>query len=354
MHEAREAGQDAGPVTVVAGSGSAANRARLAAFNDPTGFPVVIRGLENGVPVERSVQVRSVARGLDAEADWAELVTAFTAEAARFVLSNTTEAGFAVPAGLALDLAHPAEAAPPSYPARLLALLAARFAAGGSGLVVLPTELVGRNGDTLRGVVTGLARASGAPDALSHWLEYDCIWANSLVDRIVSEPIEPAGAVAEPYALWAVEAQPGLALPCAHPAIQVVASLEPVERLKIHILNLGHTVLAERWRGEGGAAGTTVRAFLARPEVSAMLEALYRDEVLPGFAAQRMGGEAEAYVATTFARFRNPFLDHRLSDIATNHAAKVDKRIRGFLDWAGVRAAQLEAIAARTPKDIAA
>jgi tagaturonate reductase len=46
-----------------------------------------------------------------------------------------------------------------------------------------------------------------------------------------------------------------------------------------------------------------------------------------------MGSEAERYVATTMDRFRNPFLDHRISDIAQNHVAKVARRIARFRDW---------------------
>ena len=78
-------------------------------------------------------------------------------------------------------------------------------------------------------------------------------WANSLVDRIVSEPLAPAGAVAEPYALWAIEDQPGLVTPCRHPAIVVTNDLRPYLRLKLFILNLGHTYLAEVWSTKGMA-----------------------------------------------------------------------------------------------------
>ena len=47
-----------------------------------------------------------------------------------------------------------------------------------------------------------------------------------------------------------------------------------------------------------------------------------------------LGDEAAAYVETTLQRYRNPFLDHLLSDIAQNHAEKVARRIGGFLEWA--------------------
>ena len=180
------------------------------------------------------------------------------------------------------------------------------------------------------------------------------MWADTLVDRIVSAPIEPVGAVAEPYALWAIARRPGLAEPpCRHPAIVMADDLEPYERLKLHILNLGHTVLADLWMSEARDAGETVRAMLADPDVRERLETVYRREVVPGFAARGLGEEAAAYVAATLERLLNPFLDHRLADIAQNHAVKVERRIVAFLAWTagaggGAPAAPtLEAIIAR-------
>ena len=160
-------------------------------------------------------------------------------------------------------------------------------------------------------------------------------WADTLVDRIVSEALEPIGAVAEPYAVWVIERRPGLVLPCEHPCIIVADDLEPFERLKLHILNLGHTVLADIWRREARPGDETVRAILADPAVRGRLDAVYRDEVVPGFAVRGMRGEAEAYVGATMERFLNPFLAHRIADIAQNHAAKVERRIAAFLGWVG-------------------
>ena len=54
----------------------------------------------------------------------------------------------------------------------------------------------------------------------------------------------------------------------------------------------------------------------------AKLDALYAEEVLPVFAAIGMGDEAQAYLKTVIERFSNPFLNHRLSEIFTNHEAK--------------------------------
>ena len=332
VHEALSAGDAVGPITVVAISGSAAGRARLQALARDEGYPVVIRGLEKGQRVEYEIGVKSIRRALDAEADWQRLATLF-AEQAEFVVSNTTEAGLTVPPDLFVDLTGGPGPAPAGYPAKLLVLLAHRFAVSARPVVVLPTELVQRNGDTLRQALIALAKRSGASDALLSFIADDCVLANSLVDRIVSSAIEPVGAIAEPYALWAIEKQSGLRSPCRHPAITVVEDLERIERLKLHILNLGHTVLAQCWMADRLRPDLTVREILELDGYRSLLTEIYGSEVVPGFKARGLGQEATAYVATTLERFDNPFLDHRLSDIAAGHLVKVQRRIDGFLRW---------------------
>ncbi|MGN6142336.1 MAG: mannitol dehydrogenase family protein, partial [Mesorhizobium sp.] len=166
---------------------------------------------------------------------------------------------------------------------------------------------------------------------------------------IVSEPIEPAGAVAEPYALWAIEAAPGITAPCDHPAIRVVPDLGPLERLKLHILNLGHSVLADLWLRGDASPSANVRGMM-KAEPGETVRAIWRDEVLPAFAATGMGDEAAAYCATTEERFLNPFLDHRIADIAQNHREKISRRIGGLFEWAdpSIPMPRLRAIAGRT------
>jgi tagaturonate reductase len=222
---------------------------------------------------------------------------------------------------------------PVSFGGKLAVLLLRRWQVGRAPLVMLPCELINRNGDVLRDVVTGLAQEAEAPADFVRWLSGSVIWANTLVDRIVSEPIEPVGAVAEPYALWAIERQPGLEPPCLHPAIVMADDLEPFERLKLHILNLGHTVLADIWIEEARDKAETVRAILGDAGIRARLEALYRREVIPGFAVRGSEAAAIAYVGETMDRFLNPFLEHRIADIAQNHALKVERRIAAFLAW---------------------
>ena len=327
--EARAAGQDVPPIVIVQTTRDPVRARRLKGFADPDGFPVILRGQKGGQREERTVRVRSVRDGLSAALEWSRLVT--LAAQATHVISNTGDQGYAIPDS---DRIAPDEdIAPTSFCGMLTELLHRRWRGGGAPITLLPCELVARNGAVLRRAILDLAAEQGRAAAFLDWLETRCVWANTLVDRIVSAPLEPAGAVAEPYALWAIERQPGLTLPFTHPDIVLTDDLEPYERLKLHILNLGHSWLAARWRAAGGADDQTVRAALADPETRAALDRVMARDVLPGFAAHGMEDVARAYIATTLERFANPFLDHRLSDIAQGHDAKLEKRVGGFIRW---------------------
>ncbi|RFC67000.1 MULTISPECIES: mannitol dehydrogenase family protein [Mesorhizobium] len=324
VSEALARGEALGTITLVQSSGDPARRSRLEALAAPGGFPVRIEGLEDGRASAREVRVNSVVRALATETDWPE-VARIAAEEAEIIVSNTGDSGWAArPEDDALDFRQGM-----SYPAKLRQLLLARFRAGGRCIVVMPTELVARNGDRLRSRVLELA----GDGEFAEWIGSHVVFANSLVDRIVSQPLEPAGAVAEPYALWAIEEKEGLILPCRHPAVEIVADLGRIERLKLHILNLGHSYMVANWLRRHGLDDALVRDEMADPATRADLEDLYAREVLPVFAAAGQGDEARHYVETTLDRFANPFLAHRLSDIAQNHAEKVQRRIAAFLDW---------------------
>jgi tagaturonate reductase len=334
-HDARVSGQDVGPIAVVQASNSTDRAGRVDAFGRPEGYPVLIRGIENGVKIDRHLDVLSVDRGLSAARDWEELSDCFAAEA-DFIVSNMGDTGYEIadrdrgPELLSGDV-------PQSFPGKLTALLYRRWRDGARPLTVLPCELVHRNGRILEGKVLALAADSGAPAAFAEWIAKEIIFAETLVDRIVSEPIEPIGAVAEPYALWAIKRAPGLSAPCIHPAIVLADELEPYERLKLHILNLGHTMLADIWLSESRPQNETVREILADIAITERLDHILQREVLPGFAVHGMEAEARGYIATTLDRFRNPFLDHRISDIAQNHTTKIERRIIAFLTWIAER-----------------
>jgi tagaturonate reductase len=174
--------------------------------------------------------------------------------------------------------------------------------------------------------VMQLAQQWAAPVGLLTYLERHCVWANSLVDRIVSEALQPVGAVAEPYALWAIERQPGLVLPCTHEAIVLTDDLAHHERLKLLLLNLGHSFLAERWLLDHRPSDETVLQAMHDPGMRGELETVWVDEVLPLFDALGQREQALAYLDELRDRLLNPYLAHRVADIAQNHAQKKQRR----------------------------
>ncbi len=325
VSQARAAGQDAGPIVVVQTTASADSARRLAFFNSGKPYSVHVQGIADGATIDEMVEVSSIKRGVDANLDWTALEDLFVNEA-RWIISNTGDRGFELFAGDAPD-----GAAPKSFPAKLTKLLLARFRAGRPPLTLFPCELIVGNGDRLKALVLEVAQGWNLGNAFAIWVARDCLWVNSLVDRIVSEPLEPAGAVAEPYALWAVAKQPQLTMPCVHPSIVLTDDLQRFERLKLFILNLGHTWLAEGWAARGGDKTMTVRVLLSDPAILADLDDLYDREVLPVFAGIRLGDEAKTYRALVLERFRNPFLNHFLADIFTNHSAKKIRRFGGII-----------------------
>ena len=337
------AGDALGGITVVQTTDRADGAARIAALAAGGGYPVRIRGLAGGERIDRTVNCTAVREAWQAGAQWPALRAAVAGEV-RVIVSNTADKGYLLddrdgPAALAEG-----SPAPHSFPAKLLVLLFGRWqAAPTAPLTLLPCELVENNGDVLRDVVTGLARQWDLPDGFIEWQRSFCMWGNSLVDRIVSEAIEPVGAVAEPYAVWVVERQDRLVLPCRHPSILLTNDLRFYERLKLFLLNAGHTWLADRWLADGLAPALTVREAMADPALRAGLEALWADEILPVFAALSPAArvQAEAYLVDVRERFENPFLDHRIADIAQNHAQKKQRRFGPIVALAAEHAPQL-------------
>lgn len=333
VSEAMEKGDALGQITIVQTTSNPQSAERIAALEVGAAYPVRIKGLANGQAVDVEMQGAAIAQALFAGRDWVKVRQA--ALAAKVILSNTGDKGFDLDAGDTKDRIADRTIAPRSFPAKIAALLQERFeTAPGSSVSIFPCELIQKNGDRLREIIQQLATEWQFPADFFSFLDQQCHFANSLVDRIVSEPLNPVGAVAEPYALWAIERQEGLVLPCIHPSIILTDNLASFEHLKLHILNLGHTFLADIWLGEGRGKDETVREIMADTAVRGRLEAVWTDEVLPVFVADGLGDEASRYVDQVRERFLNPYLDHRLADIAGNHAEKKKRRLLPIVERA--------------------
>ena len=113
------------------------------------------------------------------------------------------------------------------------------------------------------------------------------------------------------------------------------------ERLKLFLLNGGHTYLAERWSALQRPKEQTVREAMADKQQRAELEAFWAEEVLPVFDLLGQLPQAQSYLATVRERFENPFLEHRIADIFQNHAQKKQRRFAPVLALAEQHAATL-------------
>ena len=334
------AGQALGGIAVVQTTSNPASAQRVAALAAGGGYPVRIRGLRDGQRVEDDLVCRAVTHAWHADAAWSALREVMATDV-RVIVSNTADRGWQLSDEDGSALIDDALRVPRSFPAKLLVLLHHRWQAlPAADLSIFPCELIERNGDTLRDIARGIAAQwQLAPDFIA-WLGDHCVWVNSLVDRIVSEALHPVGAVAEPYALWAIERQPGLLLPCAHEDILLTDDLAQHERLKLFLLNAGHTFLAEGWLAGPREPGATVLQAMKDAGSRSELESLWADEVLPVFDALGQRAQAETYLTQVRDRLLNPFLAHRLADIAQNHEQKKQRRFAPIVALAaGLRCA---------------
>jgi tagaturonate reductase len=332
VHEARCEGQDIGPITIVKTTPGNARGGRIAAFGSLEGFPVRLKGYKAGQLIDETTQVTSVSRAIDANVEWSTLQSIF-AEETEIVISNVGETGYDLVANEQAVWGR-LNTAPKSFPIKLLSLLFYRYEKGGKPLLILPCELVSNNGRVLRVLLLKISHDFQASKGFIKWLEESITFCDTLVDRIVSEAIDPVGAIGEPYGLWAIKREHKFIEPFQHPCIVYTDDLEPYLRLKLHILNLGHTFLAEIWKTENRPELETVREILEDSAIKQRLMALYHEEVVPGFVARGLGERAAKYVKVTIERFENPFLNHRIGDIAQNHHYKIERRMIDFMHWA--------------------
>ena len=130
-------------------------------LNDQDGlYTLYLRGVQKGSTVEQKSIISSISRGINLYVDFESYMKSAENSNLRFVISNTTEAGIA-------HSPHdkPTDAPPVSYPGKLTVFLYRRFKTFGGdpskGLVVIPCELIDRNGYNLKEIVLRLSREWG-------------------------------------------------------------------------------------------------------------------------------------------------------------------------------------------------
>jgi tagaturonate reductase len=167
------------------------------------------------------------------------------------------------------------------------------------------------------------------PEDFRQWVRAGCTWLNSLVDCIVTMP-EPALAkddplliCAEPYYLWALEKSANKNVKLfEHPALRLADDIAPYFLRKVRILNGTHTAMVGKYYGQFD----TVQNLLADRGAARWIRDLMYEETVPTLA-YRLDLVA-SFADETYDRFRNPFTNHKLADIAKGHADKVRVRLQ--------------------------
>ena len=302
-------------------------------------FTVLLRGVQGGAPVDARRIVSCVKQALNPYADWDAMLGVAGDPALRFVISNTTEAGIAHAEDPLLVGTCPA-----SFPAKVTALLHARFTALGgradSGLVFLPCELIEANGSKLHACVLQYAEEWALSADFVAWVSEHNVFCNTLVDRIVpgfpaaeAEALyaelgytDPLLVAAEPFLLWVIEGPEAIAaeIPLHLAGLNVVwtRDLQPYRTRKVRFLNGAHTASA---LAAFCAGLDTVQAMTEDPVVSKYLNRVMFEEIVPFVPLPE--AERSAYAETIMERFANPHIRHELISIALNSVSKWQVRV---------------------------
>lgn len=276
----------------------------------------------------------------------------------RYVTATVTEKGYCLTTAGELDLSHTdvqRDLAQPQRPASLpgwiVEGLRRRREAGLAPFTAISCDNLSDNGVKLRRAVLQLAEAGGQAD-LARWIEAEAAFPSSMVDSITPATDDALRAqVAEVLGLedawpiqrerftqWVVEDHLGAdASAFAAAGVTVAREVAPFERAKLRLLNGAHSTLAY----VGLALGReTVFEAMREPALAAFVERMMREDVAPTLDAPEL--DLPAYIGEVLARFRNPAIVHKLSQIAWDGSQKLRFRL--------LETAQ-EALAAGRPVD---
>ncbi|MEW4369163.1 tagaturonate reductase [Paenibacillus kandeliae] len=343
IHEMNASGKYHGSVVLTPATPRGAHRLEKMA-NQEGLYTLLQQGLQHGEKVEKR-QLISVFRDyVNPYEEWESFLQLAELESLDVVVSNTTEAGLTY-----VELEYVPGQHIVNFPARLTVFLQRRFEKFGAdpkrGLMILPCELVENNGDLLKSFVLRYAREFGFGEDFCEWVEQHQLFLNNLVDRIVTgmpEPNEYARLTnswgyedqfltsAEPYYIWVIQGDASLdqRLPFVQSGLNVkwVQDLAPYRQRKVHILNGAHTLMMPVGLLYGKS---TVRQLMEDEQLGSWVKQTIAEEVIPSLGLP--SEELQRYADETFERFYNPYLEHRLLDIAMNSLSKCQARLLPIL-----------------------
>tara|TARA_R110002073_G_scaffold47392_2_gene128559 strand:+ start:470 stop:1906 length:1437 start_codon:yes stop_codon:yes gene_type:complete len=336
IHEMnKKANFDAGVVAI-----QPINQGLIKMLNDQDGlYTLYLNGIKNGKAISEHEIIDCIQRGINPYENYKAYLVLAENPDLRFVISNTTEAGISYNAN---DRSN--DAPPSSYPAKLTALLHKRFqtfgGASDKGLIVIPCELIDKNGDNLKRIILQYADDWSLGEEFAEWINEDNIFCNTLVDRIVpGYPKEKMDAITqelgykdnlvvegEQFHLWVIEATETVKeeIPAEACGLNMVFTnnMEPYRTRKVRILNGAHTSLVP----VGYLYGIDkVRESSEDDIVGTYLKNTIFNEICPTLDLPE--DELKQFSNDVLDRFRNPYLEHALMSISLNSTSKFKTRV---------------------------
>lgn len=316
------------------------NQGLIKMLNDQDGlYTLYLNGIKNGEAISEHEIIDCIQRGINPYEHYSAYLALADNPDLRFVISNTTEAGIAYNENDRLN-----DTPPNSFPGKLTALLHKRFqyfnGASDKGLIIIPCELIDRNGDNLKRIILQYAEDWGLGDEFVEWINEDNIFCNTLVDRIVpGYPREKIDAITqelgykdnlvvegEQFHLWVIEGPETVKeeIPAEVCGLNIVFTdnMEPYRTRKVRILNGAHTSLVP----VGYLYGIDkVRESLEDPVVGNFLKEAIFEEICP--TLDLPDEELKQFSNDVIDRFRNPYLEHALISISLNSTSKYKTRV---------------------------
>lgn len=315
-------------------------------------YTLILKGIDNGFPTRIAERIDVISSVNDPFFDYQGFEELATDPGIRFIFSNTTEAG------IVFDPEDKYESQPPkSYPGKLTKLLHLRWkhfaGSADKGLIIMPCELIDRNGDNLKKAVEQLIAHWNLGEEFRQWVLQSNIFCNTLVDRIVPGfPHETIGEITEElgyrdellvegeiFHLLVIEApeQVHAEFPADKAGLNVlfVPSIKPYRDRKVTLLNGPHTVLSP----VGYLSGlNTVRECVEDEVIGQYVRKVMFGELLESLDLPR--AELEIFGNDVIDRFRNPFVKHQVTSIMLNSFPKYKTRdlpaVKIYLERKGV------------------
>ena len=312
-------------------------------------YTLYLRGSQNGQKVDDKRVISSVSRCLNPyeEEGFNEMMKVAVSADLEIIVSNTTEAGIVYDPACQLNDKPCA-----SFPGKLTQVLYARYQAKKPGIVMLACELIDNNGKELLKCVNQYIEQWGLEEGFKAYVNEECTFCGSLVDRIVPGRIRDAAEVAaleekhgyadplldvgEVFGLWVIEGDPeklNEKLPFHKAGLDanvfVAPDMTPYKKRKVRILNGAHTgfVLGAYLGGHD-----IVRNCMNDETVLGFMNKMLLDEIVPILPLDQE--DCKNFAAAVQDRFNNPFVNHELMSISLNSTAKWRARnMPSFLEY---------------------